>query len=38
LVEGGPAHEPFQIMGPEGERLLVEPSADGRLLSVWPQT
>lgn len=35
LVEDGPVHAPVHLQGPEGERLLAEPSANGAYVRVW---
>ena len=38
MVDSGPIRQRCEMAGPEGERLVVEPSADGRQLRVWPNS
>jgi len=35
LVDGWKVEAPVEIAGPQGERLGVEPAANGRILQVW---
>lgn len=35
LVEDGPVHAPVDLEGPDGERLVAEPSANGAFVRVW---
>lgn len=37
LVEDGPVRGPVHLHGPDGERLLAEPSANGAFVRVWRQ-
>jgi hypothetical protein len=35
LVDGWQVQSPVEIAGPDGDRLGVEPSANGRTLRIW---